>query len=235
MQSIDLGACTSGRRHTEGKADRSRIEQRVVSAFQLFDCGLGIGPSKSGTESLSLIHQRLCGRCVHHEMSTRSGVSLRVESPKDGDHFARHVHICALIKGAGLLDALIVRASLPRYAARNIRSILTCRRTRAGIKGLVKAIYMITYPNGKIYIGSDLTDTLRYFGSVNSRLLEADFTRQQRRDFSVRKQTIWESESASAAEVKRIEVEYILKYRSNNPAIGYNRWPKFKGNDGVKG
>jgi hypothetical protein len=41
-----------------------------------------------------------------------------------------------------------------------------------------KVIYKITYPNGKIYVGSDLTDTLRYFGSPQSKLLEADFTRE---------------------------------------------------------
>ena len=25
------------------------------------------------------------------------------------------------------------------------------------------------------------------------------------------------------------EVEFIREYQSNNPAIGYNRWPKFNG------
>ena len=45
----------------------------------------------------------------------------------------------------------------------------------------MKVIYKITYPNGKIYIGKDLTDTLNYFGSADSRLIEKDFTREQRR------------------------------------------------------
>ena len=35
----------------------------------------------------------------------------------------------------------------------------------------MKWIYKITYPNGKIYIGKDLTGTFRYFGSPNSKLL----------------------------------------------------------------
>jgi hypothetical protein len=30
----------------------------------------------------------------------------------------------------------------------------------------MKIIYKITYPNGKIYVGSDLTDSINYFGSV---------------------------------------------------------------------
>lgn len=28
-----------------------------------------------------------------------------------------------------------------------------------------KIVYKITWPNGKAYIGSDLTDTISYFGS----------------------------------------------------------------------
>jgi hypothetical protein len=35
------------------------------------------------------------------------------------------------------------------------------------------------YPNGKIYIGQDLTDTINYFGSANSKLIAQDFTREQ--------------------------------------------------------
>jgi len=45
----------------------------------------------------------------------------------------------------------------------------------------MKVIYKITYPNGKIYISLDLTDTIDYFGSPDSKLIEKDFTREQRR------------------------------------------------------
>jgi hypothetical protein len=92
----------------------------------------------------------------------------------------------------------------------------------------VKVIYKITYPNGKIYVGKDLTDTLNYFGSASSRLIEADFTREQRRNFTIRKEILWESETATNAEVNRMEVHFIRLLRSNDPAIGYNRWPPFK-------
>ena len=61
----------------------------------------------------------------------------------------------------------------------------------------MKVIYKITYPNGKIYVGEDLTDSITYFGSANSRLIAADFTREQRRDFTVRRQILWESETAT--------------------------------------
>jgi hypothetical protein len=93
----------------------------------------------------------------------------------------------------------------------------------------MKVIYKITYPNGKIYVGKDLTDTLNYFGSADSKLIEKDFSREEKRDFTVRKQILWESESASDSEVSQKEIELIVKLRSNNPAIGYKQWPKFKG------
>lgn len=92
----------------------------------------------------------------------------------------------------------------------------------------MKVIYRITYPNGKIYIGKDLTDSINYFGSASNALIAADFTREHRRDFLIRKEILWESEVATDAEVSQKEVEYIVAFRSNDPAIGYNRWPKLK-------
>jgi hypothetical protein len=87
-------------------------------------------------------------------------------------------------------------------------------------------IYKITYPNGKIYVGQDRTNTLNYFGSADSRLIEQDFTRDQRRDFTIRKEVLWESEMASRSEVTRLEIDFIRALRANDPAIGYNKWPK---------
>ena len=96
-----------------------------------------------------------------------------------------------------------------------------------GSSGRPKVVYKITYPNGKIYVGKDLTGTLTYFGSPDGRAIEADFTVEQRRDFTVRKQILWESDAAADGEVNAKEVEFIRALRSNNPAIGYNRWPRF--------
>ena len=36
----------------------------------------------------------------------------------------------------------------------------------------LKIIYKITYPNGKIYIGSDETNSINYFGSADSKLIK---------------------------------------------------------------
>lgn len=87
-------------------------------------------------------------------------------------------------------------------------------------------IYKITYPNGKIYVGQDVTDSINYFGSPSDALIAKDFTRGQCRDFLVRKQILWESEEASSAEVNAKEVEFILALQANDPAVGYNQWPK---------
>ena len=90
-----------------------------------------------------------------------------------------------------------------------------------------KVVYKVTYPNGKIYVGKDLTDTLNYYGSANSRVIEQDFTRAERRDFTIRKEILWESDSATDSEVSRVEVQFIRSLRSNDPEVGYNRWPPF--------
>ena len=90
----------------------------------------------------------------------------------------------------------------------------------------LKVIYKITYPNGKICIGKDLTDSINYFGSASSELIAKDFTRDQRQSITITKDILLESDDA--AEINRRESELIREYKSNNPKIGYNQWPKFK-------
>jgi hypothetical protein len=88
-------------------------------------------------------------------------------------------------------------------------------------------IYRITYPNGKIYIGQDRTDSANYYGSADSDLIAADFTPEQLRDFTIRKEILWQSDTAEREEVSRREIALIREHRSNDPAVGYNRWPKY--------
>ncbi len=86
-------------------------------------------------------------------------------------------------------------------------------------------VYRITYPNGKIYIGQDRTNSINYFGSASDELIARDFSDEQRRSFTVIRDILWESETASRTEVTRIEIEFIRRFRSNDPAIGYNQTP----------
>ena len=94
---------------------------------------------------------------------------------------------------------------------------------------------MITYPTEKIYVGKPAYISCRYFGSPDIDIVNADFARlpqEMRKDYTIRKQILWESATATDAEVSAKEVEMIHKHRSNDPAIGYNRWPKFKLQEG---
>jgi hypothetical protein len=92
----------------------------------------------------------------------------------------------------------------------------------------LKTIYKITYPNGKIYIGKDLVYNVNYFGSACGETIGADFTLDEQLDFTIRREILWHSMDATDQEVNRRELELIRQFGSNNPAIGYNKWPQFK-------
>jgi hypothetical protein len=66
-----------------------------------------------------------------------------------------------------------------------------------------------------------------YFGSSSAKHdIAEDFTPEERRDFTIRKDVLWESTEATDAEARMIEVQLIHHGRANDPAVGYNRWPK---------
>lgn len=92
----------------------------------------------------------------------------------------------------------------------------------------MKVVYKITYPNGKIYVGQDVTGSAGYFGSPNGKLIAADFTKEELRDFTIRREILWESETATNAEVTEKEIEFIVGLRANDPSVGYNRRPKYR-------
>lgn len=92
----------------------------------------------------------------------------------------------------------------------------------------MNVIYRITYPNGKIYIGQDRTNNINYYGSACSKFIEKDFTHEQRLSFTITRDILWESAEATRTEVTKKENELIRYYRSNDPAIGYNRSPKYR-------
>lgn len=95
----------------------------------------------------------------------------------------------------------------------------------------MKQIYKITYPTGKIYIGKDSVGSYRYYGSPNMDIVNADFAQLPesiRKDYTIRKQILWESADCSEAKLSAKEVEFIREYQANNPSVGYNRWPKLK-------
>ena len=46
-------------------------------------------------------------------------------------------------------------------------------------------VYKIIYPNGKIYVGQDRTNSINYFGSASDALIARDFTAEERKSFTV--------------------------------------------------
>jgi hypothetical protein len=75
--------------------------------------------------------------------------------------------------------------------------------------GRLKQVYKITYPNGMIYVGMDLTGAITYFGSPSGKKRIAADLAEHRLDLTVRKEILWESETATGGEVRQMERQYI--------------------------
>ncbi len=73
----------------------------------------------------------------------------------------------------------------------------------------------------------DMTDSIRYFGSVDAEILARDFTRGQGNMFTSTREIPLGISNRTRGEVMRKENEFIKAIRSNDPAVGYNRTPKF--------
>ena len=94
-----------------------------------------------------------------------------------------------------------------------------------------KQVYKVTYPNGKIYVGVDFIGTsVGYFGNPSPKTkaaIAADHA-DHRLDLTVRREILWESDTATDAEARAKEIELIRSTGANNPEIGYNRTPRLK-------
>ena len=98
------------------------------------------------------------------------------------------------------------------------------------MRKLKYVVYKITFPNGKIYVGKDIGEpghSLRYFGSWHNETVEADFATDDLRDFTVRKEILFESDDKALVSLK--ESELIRALKSNDPMIGYNRSHRTRG------
>lgn len=98
------------------------------------------------------------------------------------------------------------------------------------MRKLKYVVYKITFPNGKIYVGKDIGEpghSLRYFGSWHNETVEADFQLGDLRDFTLRKEILFESEDKALVSLK--ESEFIRALKSNEPSVGYNRSHRTRG------
>lgn len=71
--------------------------------------------------------------------------------------------------------------------------------------------------------GVDPGKAWAWFVQATRMLTAADFC-----DFTIRKEILWQSDTATGREVNAKEVEFIRSLRANDPAVGYNRWPRFR-------
>jgi hypothetical protein len=92
-----------------------------------------------------------------------------------------------------------------------------------------RQVYKITYPNGMIYVGVDHTGSVTYFGSPSAKArIEADLG-ERRLDFTAREQILWESDTATDAEVRAMERRLTGETGANDSTIGYNLTPRWAG------
>ena len=93
-----------------------------------------------------------------------------------------------------------------------------------------KQVYKITYPNGKIYVGMDLTGAALYMGSpsVYEQIVADLDLEPDRFELTLRKEILWESETATDTEVRAMEMKLIRETGANDPAIGYNKLPRYR-------
>src|SRR6266571_2709494 len=109
--------------------------------------------------------------------------------------------------------------------------IVVGRLDRLGrsLKQLIETVTMLGERGIELRSLKENIDTLNYFGSANSKLIERDFTREQRRDFIIRKEILLEfPDNTDHHEISRQERALIREYGANDPSKGYNRSPKFK-------
>lgn len=78
-----------------------------------------------------------------------------------------------------------------------------------------------------------MIDEITYFGSVDPKLVAQDFTWEDRKSFTVTKEILWFSNTATDKEIKAKETEIIKLHKSNDPRIGYNQRPR-SSNDKIR-
>jgi hypothetical protein len=93
-------------------------------------------------------------------------------------------------------------------------------------------VFKTTYPNGKIYVGSDTArnakiDFFKYFGSPakarSEMLLELGDYLINNEPYSLKKNILYSQENVRVGDILKKEQEFIKSLNSKNPTIGYNR------------
>jgi hypothetical protein len=93
-------------------------------------------------------------------------------------------------------------------------------------------VFKITFPNGKIYVGSDTASTARldffkYFGSPlkarKEMLAEMNEYLTGAAAYVLRKEILHSKADVTVGEILQIEQQFIRNLNAKDPSIGYNR------------
>jgi hypothetical protein len=93
-------------------------------------------------------------------------------------------------------------------------------------------VFKITFPNGKIYVGSDTARTARldffkYFGSPlkakTEMLCELGEYLDGEHAYVLKKEILHSEKDVRVGDVLRIEQEFISSHHAKDPEVGYNR------------
>lgn len=93
-------------------------------------------------------------------------------------------------------------------------------------------VFKITFPNNKIYIGSDTAKTARldffkYFGSPikakNDMLRELGEYLTNTTAYILKKEILYAKENVRVSDILQIEQQFIREFQAKKPDIGYNR------------
>lgn len=93
-------------------------------------------------------------------------------------------------------------------------------------------VFKVTFPNQKIYIGSDTAknareDFFKYFGSPSkgkaAMLSELGEYLDGKVAYTLSKEILYAQENVSVGEILAKEQYFINQYRAKDPSVGYNR------------
>jgi hypothetical protein len=93
-------------------------------------------------------------------------------------------------------------------------------------------VFKVTFPNKKIYVGSDTAqsarlDYFKYFGSPvkakEDMYEELGKYLKENKPYTLKKEILYAEENVRVGNILKIEQKYIKSLNAKDPRIGYNR------------
>ena len=93
-------------------------------------------------------------------------------------------------------------------------------------------VFKVTFPNNKIYVGSDTAlsarlDYFKYFGSPRKAkpdmLSDLEEFLSGSKAYVLKKEILYSCENITVGEILQLEQKFIKSLDAKNPSVGYNR------------